>query len=109
MRRFSSRPGANVPDPLNFRQALSGHQSLSHLGELLRASEARMALVRPMLPGALARFVKPGPIDEEAWCLLVANAAVAAKLRQLQPRIEAQLAERGLVPARLRIRIIQPQ
>ena len=109
MRRFSRRPSADVPDPMSFSQALTGHQSLAHLGELLRASEARMALVRPLLPGALARFVKPGPIDEEAWCLLAANAAVAAKLRQLQPRIEAQLAELGLAPARLRIRIIQPQ
>ena len=34
-----------------------------------------------------------------------ANAAVAAKLRQLQPRLEARLQEQGLQPSRVRIKV----
>ena len=38
---------------------------------------------------ALMASVQPGPLDEDGWSLLVANAAVAAKLRHLLPRLEA--------------------
>ena len=38
-------------------------------------------MVRPLLPAALARHVRPGPVDAEGWSLLAANAGVAAKLR----------------------------
>jgi len=66
-----------------------------------------MDLIKPCLPGALVRFVRPGPIDEEGWSLLAANAAVAAKLRHLQPRLEELLKESGLQPSRVRIKVQQ--
>ncbi len=66
-----------------------------------------METVRPALPGALTRFVKPGPVDEEGWTVLAANAAVAAKLRHLQPRLEQMLEEAGLLPARVRVKVQQ--
>ncbi|MDT9001410.1 hypothetical protein RQP53_19170 [Paucibacter sp. APW11] len=106
MRRFQ-RSSLNVPDPQPIAQALAGHEGLARLGALLAASNARMALVAPLLPGALVRFVKPGPIDEDGWSLLAANAAVAAKLRHLQPRLEALMMERGLSPHRVRIKVQQ--
>jgi len=64
-----------------------------------------MEIVAPCLPGALKRFVQPGPVDEEAWTLLAANAAVAAKLRHMQPRLEELLAEQGLLPSRVRVKV----
>lgn len=88
-------------------QALSQHDGLARLGYLLRESNRRMELVAPALPGALTRFVKPGPIDEAGWTLLAANAAVAAKLRQLHPRLEQLLEEQGLQPAKVRIKVQQ--
>ncbi|MDN3922126.1 DciA family protein [Roseateles violae] len=98
-----------VPDPLPIAQALRQHDGLARLGQLIRESNRRLEAIRPALPGALASFVKPGPVDEQGWTLLVANAAVAAKLRHLQPRLEQLLQEQGLLPALLRIKVQQQQ
>jgi hypothetical protein len=49
--------------------------------------------------------VKPGPVDELGWSMLAANASVAAKLRQLQPRLEAVLKERGWQVSAIRIKV----
>ena len=59
----------------------------------------------PKLPPAMAAHVKAGPIDEEGWTLLAANAAVSAKLRQLQPRIVAALAAKGIKVTAIRVRV----
>lgn len=96
-----------VPDPLPIAQALNGHTGLARLGVLIRESNRRMEIVSPALPGALTRFVRPGPIGEESWTLLAANAAVAAKLRHLQPRLEQMLEEEGLRPSRVRVKVQQ--
>lgn len=105
--RPSNAPVRQVPDPLPIDQALGKHEGLARLGVLLRESNRRFEIIRPALPGALTRFVKPGPIDEEGWSLLAANAAVAAKLRHLQPRLEQMLEEEGLRPAKVRIKVLQ--
>jgi hypothetical protein len=89
-------------------QALAQHSGLARLGYLLQESNRRMEIVAVALPGALKRFVKAGPIDEEGWTLLVANAAIAAKLRHLQPRLMELLAEQGIPEGKLRIKIQQP-
>jgi hypothetical protein len=96
-----------VPDPLPIAQALRQHDGLARLGVLIRESNRRMEIIAPALPGALARFVKPGPVDEDGWSLLAANAAVAAKLRHLQPRLEQMLEEQGLRPAKVRVKVQQ--
>jgi hypothetical protein len=98
---------AEVPEPLPVAQALQQHDALARLGYLLQESNRRMGIIAAALPGALRRFVKPGPIDEEGWTLLAANAAVAAKLRQMHPRLLELLAEQGLPPAKLRIKVQQ--
>ncbi|MFY7865211.1 MAG: hypothetical protein ACOVRJ_10250 [Roseateles sp.] len=66
-----------------------------------------MDLIKPCLPGALVRFVRPGPVDEEGWSLIAANAAVAAKLRHLHPRLEDLLKESGMQPSKVRIKVQQ--
>jgi len=106
--RHPAKPSDRVvPDPLPIEQALRQHEGLARLGLLIRESNRRMDTVRPALPGALSRFVKPGPVDEEGWTVLAANAAVAAKLRHLQPRLEQMLLEAGLLPARVRVKVQQ--
>jgi len=97
----------SVPEPMSVSTALARHQGLARLGLLMQESNRRMAIVSVALPGAMTRFVKAGPIDEEGWTLLAANAAVAAKLRQLQPRLLELLAEQGIPPAKLRIKVLQ--
>ena len=103
--RPPSRYARQVPDPQPIAQALNGHGGLARLGLLIRESNRRMEIVAPALPGALTRFVKPGPVDEEGWTLLAANAAVAAKLRHLQPRLEQMIEEEGLHPTRVRVKV----
>lgn len=97
---------ASVPDPMPMAQALRAHEGLVRLGERLEASRRRLRVITPALPGNLIASVQPGPLDEEGWSLLVANAAVAAKLRHLLPRLEALLAQAGL-PGRIRIKLAQ--
>lgn len=100
------RTRASVPSPTPVAQALRQHAGLALLGERLEASRRRLGVIAPALPGSLMTSLQPGPLDEEGWSLLAANAAVAAKLRHLLPRLEALLAQAGL-PGRIRIKLIQ--
>jgi hypothetical protein len=90
---------------MRLAQALQRSEPLVRLGQLLRDSAARFDAIRPCLPAALAPHVKPGPVDELGWSLLAANASVAAKLRQLQPRLEEVLRERGWQVSAIRVKV----
>jgi hypothetical protein len=79
--------------------------ALARLVDRLRESNAMFASILPILPPALLPSVRPGPLDEAGWSLLGANAAVAAKLRQLAPRIEQHLRESGHAVAEVRIKV----
>jgi hypothetical protein len=90
---------------MQLKQALQRSEPLARLGQLLRDSAARFDAIRPCLPAALAPHVKPGPVDDLGWSLLAANASVAAKLRQLQPRLEEVLRERGWQVSAIRVKV----
>ncbi|MBT9491838.1 MAG: hypothetical protein IV107_05720 [Paucibacter sp.] len=92
---------------MTISNALQRHEGLARLSVLMRESNRRMELIKHCLPGALTRFVQAGPVDEEGWTLLAANAAVAAKLRHLQPRLQELLEEAGLQPSRVRVKVQQ--
>ena len=89
-------------------QALSESAPLGRLSERLRLSGALYDAVAPALPLALAAQVSPGPVDDEGWSLLCSNAAVAAKLRQLVPRLEERLRDVGKPVAAIRVKV-QPR
>lgn len=97
-----------TPDPLRLRDALARSEPLASLRQRLRESEARFKALGDALPAALAPHVRPGPVDGNDWTLLAANAAVAAKLRQLEPRLQAALAAAGWPPGTLRIKVATP-
>jgi hypothetical protein len=101
----ASRPPPVTPSPLALDQALRQSEPLARLREQLRDSAARFEAIRPSLPAALGSWVKPGPVDETGWSLLAANASVAAKLRQLQPRLEAVLLEQGWQVNAVRVKV----
>ncbi len=103
--KHSSRPPPVTPDALRIEQALGQSAPLARLRELMADSNARFAAIRPSLPGPMAAHVKPGPVDEAGWSLLAANASVAAKLRQLQPRLEELLRERGWQVSAIRVKV----
>jgi hypothetical protein len=100
-----SRPAPVTPDALRLQQALQQSAPLVRLRALLQDSAARFEAIRSSLPGPLAAHIKPGPIDDAGWSLLAANASVAAKLRQLQPRLENILRERGWEVSAIRIKV----
>ena len=100
-----SRPPPVTPDALRLKQALQQSAPLALLQQLMRDSNARFDAIRPCLPAALAPHVKPGPVDDAGWSLLAANASVAAKLRQLQPRLEDVLRERGWPVSAIRVKV----
>jgi hypothetical protein len=86
-------------------EALRRSAPLARLHERLLDSTRRFEAIRPCLPAALAPHVRPGPVDETGWSLLAGSAAVAAKLRQLRPALEATLTEQGWQVSAIRIKV----
>ena len=100
-----SLPPPVTPNALRIEQALQQSAPLVRLRELMRDSNARFDAIRSSLPAAMAAHIRPGPVDDAGWSLLAANASVAAKLRQLQPRLEAVLRERGWQVSAIRVKV----
>lgn len=95
----------NSPQALPIATVLDDSEPLVRLAQRIRDSSLRLDAVTPLLPPALRAAVRAGPVDDNQWCLLVPNAAVAAKIRQLVPALEAALLERGWQPTAIRVRI----
>ena len=87
-------------------QALAGSEPLALLTRRMQASQARLAAVLPLLPPAMRAAVRAGPIDEAGWSLLVSSNAVAAKLRQMVPALEAGLHTRGFERLPVRVKLL---
>ena len=90
----------------NIGQALGGSAPLAQLAQRVRDSQARLAVVAPMLAPPLLAHVRSGPLDDEAWTLLAANPAVAAKLRQMLPLLTQALADSGWPTRAIRVKIL---
>jgi hypothetical protein len=99
---MSTKP---VPQALPIRQALDQSAPLAKLVQRLRESQGRHVAIEPVLPPALRRSVRAGPVDEEGWTLLAANAAVAAKLRHLLPLLAQRLADEGWAALPIRVKV----
>ena len=94
-----------TPDPLPLRDALDQSAPLARLRERMEGSRGRLAAIRGCLPAGIAEHVAAGPLDDESWALLTPNGSVAAKLRQLQPRLEAALRDAGWPACAIRIKV----
>lgn len=92
----------NVPQ---VARAMDRAAPLVGLMQRLQMSQACLDAVRGVLPDGLSAQVKAGPLDEEGWTVLAANAAVSAKLRQLQPRLVEALARKGLKVNAIRVKV----
>lgn len=104
-----SGKSGSAPLPSNtqgIREALARSEPLALLARRLRESQDRLAAITPLLPPTMRPHVRPGPVDETGWALLVANNAVAAKLRQMLPALEAQLRQRGFAGVPVRVRLL---
>jgi hypothetical protein len=114
--KFAIKPSMSLPTymPLKtvrLREAVSAVHALQNAPNL--ASLARLAdqsakylkAVTPLIPVGMRAGVQAGPIQDGQWCLLVANSAVAAKLRQLVPALAAHLRTHGHNVQEIRIKI----
>ncbi len=93
------------PGTLSLGHALDQSQPLAKLLQRLQESQARFEAIRGQLPEALRDQVRPGPLDDTGWSLLVANGAAASKLRQLVPALGAALCTQGWQPTSIRIKV----
>jgi len=91
--------------PLPLHTALDQSTALAQLVKRVRESQQRFEDITPCLPPAMRSQVVPGPLDEQGWTLLAANAAVAAKLRHVLPLAEARLQQQGWAPRPIRVKV----
>lgn len=110
-RLYTSLPGAHTvtPRPSPIGQSLAGHDVLSGLLARVHASQAMLDALADVLPGALRQHLRAGPLDEEGWTLLAANAAVASKLRHLLPTLAETLAAKGWQATAIRVKVQSTQ
>jgi hypothetical protein len=94
---------------ISLQQATQESPTLARLAELVQDSSARLQAILPLLPAGLRTSIKAGPVDDTSWCLLLDNAAVAAKLRQLLPSLEAHLRSKGWEINAIRLKVQIPQ
>ena len=101
------RGAAPLPSStLAIGQALAGSAPLAQLSQRMRESQERLAAITPLLPPAMRASVRAGPIDEAGWSLLASSNAVAAKLRQMLPALEAHLHTCGWSGPPLRVKLL---
>jgi hypothetical protein len=98
-----------VPNQVPLTAALQGSAPLAGLLQRIRQSQARLDAIAPLLPAALRQAVRPGPLDDSSWALLVANSAAAAKLRQMLPQLQAGLSAQGWPALDIRLKVQRGQ
>jgi hypothetical protein len=98
-------------------QAMHQAPSLAGLAQQAKQSAECLRLVTPLIPVSMLSGVQAGPLQQVTqpnterddhsiqWCLLAANSAVAAKLRQLSPALAAHLRTHGHDVQDIRIKI----
>lgn len=88
-------------------QATMEAPHLARFAELIETSNNLRASIDNLLPIGIRKYVKAGPWDSGVWCLLAENNSVAAKLRQLQPTLEAHLRTKGWDIKSTRIKVVK--
>lgn len=87
------------------QQALRASPALADLQKRSTLGKQRLAALFQLLPPAITQTLNSGACDEEDWCILVPNAAVAAKLRQWVPAITSTLVQTEQRTVKVRIKI----
>ncbi|WP_137917844.1 DciA family protein [Hydrogenophaga sp. 2FB] len=86
-------------------QAVGAAPSLAALQERIRESRWCLDQVQHLIPAGMRAHVRPGPLQDQEWCLLVASAAASTKLRQLVPALQLALTQRGAQVTAIRIKV----
>jgi hypothetical protein len=86
-------------------QATQESPTLARLSDLALDSSARLKAIELLLPATIRSSIKAGPIEGTEWCLILSNSAVAAKVRQLLPALQAHLNTRGWEINSIRLKV----
>jgi len=86
-------------------QASESNPGLAKLMDQQRESLSRLKAIDKLIPATLRPFVKSGPFEDGAWCLMLSNNTTAAKLRQLLPTFEEKLRATGLEVKSIRLKV----
>ncbi len=87
------------------QQAAQESPTFALLASRIQASSERMRAIQSLLPTPLRASVQAGPIEDGQWCLLASSNAVAAKLRQFVPALQAHLQSKGMPVSGIRIKV----
>ncbi|WP_066268347.1 DciA family protein [Hydrogenophaga palleronii] len=93
---------------LSLEQAVGAAPTLAALQERIRESRWCLDQIQHLIPATLRPHVRPGPLQDQEWCLLVASAAASTKLRQLLPSLQQALTQRGAQVNAIRIKVQTP-
>jgi hypothetical protein len=91
--------------PIPLQQAAQESPTFALLASRIKASSERMQAIKSLLPAPLRASVQAGPIEDGQWCLLANSNAVAAKLRQFVPALQAHLQSKGMPVSAIRIKV----
>ena len=86
-------------------QVVVSAPTLSQLSAIARDTQNRLKAIAPLLPVSLRALVQSGSVEDDTWCLLVPNSAVAAKLRQTLPALCAHLRTHGWNVNTIRVKV----
>ena len=86
-------------------QATQDSETLNRLCALAIESALRLKSIESLIPAPLRSCVQAGPIEGPVWCLLLANNAAAAKIKQLLPALEAHLRSKGWEVTSIRLKV----
>lgn len=106
MNRFSKRFGplsAYRPQPVS--EVLNRTDAFAALRAGVEQVASLQRDLTALLPDYLANHVEPGSIKDGTLTLFAANNALAARLRQVEPRLLAELQKRGWPVSALRVRV----
>ena len=103
---FTLNKHRRLPQALSINQAAGNSLTLTRLTDLVKESNNRFKAIEALIPEVLRPTVKPGPIDQESWCLLVNSNAAAAKIRQLLPLMQDRLLHNGWKVTAIRLKIL---
>lgn len=106
MNRFSKRFGplsAYRPQPVS--EVLNRTDAFAALRAGVEQVASLQRDLTALLPDYLANHVEPGSIKDGTLTLFAAHNALAARLRQVEPRLLAELQKRGWPVSALRVRV----
>jgi hypothetical protein len=105
---YSTPPKAKVfsrGKSQTLEQVVNSAPSLAQFSAIARDTQNRLKAIAPLLPVSLRSLVQSGGVEGDAWCLLVPNSAVAAKLRQTLPALCAHLRTKGWDVNTIRVKV----